>query len=298
MRRKMTTATNIAVVILLVLILLAIRLMPEYNYAVIVERAGRIERRLAALEDGFEKLNILGGKGEEARGAVLANIDFISGRLRSLDQDLAGFMGTLAGSLQKVEDLRGRVEAVGKGLRAEPGGDGEGPRPAAEKGSESNLWPGELVIKATGLSPGALAEMEFQPFLETLIERGPAAYPGIDGKLRESGEERLSALRNLYVAYRSCISIVNLNEKLFLEALVGKATKEGSFLEEGRRADTSDGVSAPRDPGVVHVKDLGDGRRRTFYFMAEDHKEFLHFERLREQALTSVLAAVDALSRS
>jgi hypothetical protein len=269
--------------------------MPRYNYAVISSQVAALGGRTAALETGFEKLNILAGPGEEKRAAVLVNLDLIALKMKKVDEDLVSYLENSAQESFRLDDALRRLGRIEDhlGSRYAP------PEPSSsqEKASAGmSKADGSEVAKTLGLTPRKFAEMGFEEFLALALERGLTTSGTAQDKERSSGGLPAEA-KPLFESFRTSILSINQSENLFVHELVERATRTGDYVEEdksepGKRTKP---LQAPSEGGTVFVKNLEGGRRRVFHLSAEEHPEFALFEKLRDRALNGFLVLMSTL---
>ncbi len=286
---------NAVTVLLLLFLGLGTVLMPRYNYALIGSRLGVLEKKSVALENGFEKLNILAGPGEEKRAAVLSNLDLLAVKTRNLDEDLVSFLANSAEESSRLEEAFHRIakfESLLRSMHAPPGpaGGGDGVAGPISKGE------GSEIAKALAVSPRGFAEMDFDKFLAFAAERGlmKSLAPSVE---RAASQGLPAEARPLFEGVRTCIIAINQSESLFIQELVEKATQAGDYEEEDEAepGDSKRPLQAPSQGGVVYAKSLGNGKNRVFRLSMEDHPEFPRFERLRDEALRSFFVSLESL---
>ncbi len=294
--RRIHSALNVATVGLLAVIAVAFIFMPRHNYAVLASGIAALEAKTAALENGFQKLNILAGPEEEKRAAVLANIDSITSGLRKLDTDLVSFLENLAGQSSTVEEVLRRLRALEDGRQGTV--TSTGANEEVELRSSSLLEKLEKAVsKAAEFPSQAIAEMNFEEFLGFAHERGLISFSGNsleDRSLPQGG--RREKVKPVFESYRACVETINRSEQLLIEELVERGTRMGQYVEEADSGERRNAVEAPPEAGTVFVKNLGGGRKRVFRLTAEEHPGFLQFEALREKALVSLILSLAAIS--
>ncbi len=286
---------NVMAILLLLFFGSGILFMPRYNYEVITSQVAALGGRTAALETGFEKLNILAGPGEEKRAAVLANLDLIAMKIKKVDEDLVSYLENSAQESFRLDDaLRrlGRIEDHLGSRDASP----EPTSPQERASAGMSLSDGSEVAKALDLTPRKLVEMEFEEFLTLAIERGLSASGAAPDEERSS-EGLPAEAKPLFESFRTCILSINQSESLFVHGLVEKATRTGDYVEEGESepGKPKKALEAPSNAGTVFVKTLEGGKRRVFHLTAEEHPEFALFEKLRDRALHGFLVLMSTL---
>jgi len=288
---------NVTAVLLLVIIGVSILLMPHYNYAVITSLVASLGARTAALETGFEKLNILAGPGEEKRAAVLAKLDLIATKLKKADEDFVGYLANSAQETFRLDDALRRLVRIEDQLGSQ---NASLVRTSFEEKANGPMSPpdgGELA-KALELTPRKLAEMVFEEFLTLAVERGlTKSGDGKDERPTSGGVP--AEAKPIFEAFRTAILTINQSERIFVEGLVEKATRSGDYVEEDESEPDKPkkALEAPPEAGTVFVKTLEGGKRRVFHLGANQHPEFAYFEQLRDRTLHGFLVLFSRLPR-
>jgi len=284
---------NILALALLSAIALGFAFMPRYNFRHVMARIATLEAKAAALESGFEKVNILAGPDEAKRAAVVGKIDFIAESTKKLEQDVLTF-------LEATFDLSAAVDGISRRqwsdmkLRQNPEAKSAaktGVEPARDPLVGTPKPPVPTVVRR--LSPRGVAQMTYEGFLEDLEEKGnPLIGARLDEEARNTAHGRLRVLFSSYCAF---IELINQNETLLLEELVEKATRTGDYIEERDAREGPKEISSPEDGVTIYVKFLPGERKREFWLPTEKNPQFRHLEELRVRALESFLALAEAL---
>jgi hypothetical protein len=288
---RLQAVLGIATVVLLVVIGVLIVFVPRFNYSVLSSRIAGLEASAAALESRVEKLNVIGGPGEERRAAVVGNIEFVASDLKRLDTDLVSFLDHLATTKEAVESVSRRLSVLEELWGRKPALI-ESESISELASPENARFRADLESKASELSPGMLSQMGFDHFASFAVESGviAASYASpenIDARAQ---------LRSLFTLFQSCIETINRRETLYVRELVERATLDGNYVEE-EVADAK--VMPPPRPGTrLFVKNLGNGRRRLFQFSMTNDQEIAHFNALRDGALKSFLVLLAVLEES
>src|SRR6266508_217734 len=230
-------ALNFITVGLLILITLGLVLMPRHNYAIIQSSIAQLEKKVAALETGFEKLNILAGMGEDGRAAVLGNLDGIYSTIKGLQSDETSFLENLSTIGIKLEELSKRVSAIEPVI-----GNGHGTIDPLVMPQSKSQGEAKQFERNLGLPPRSLAELDFEKFLETLSDKGLPPFK--DNKHSALNEQNLLSVKNLYESFCSCIRLINHCEQLFTMQLVERATRAGDYTDDYQVAGDPNQVQA------------------------------------------------------
>jgi len=288
-------ALNITAVVLLSTIALGVFTVPKFNYGILVSRQNAFEIRLNTVQERLGKIDPLSGPKEGERVAVLEVIDQVPGalgevssRLAALSEEQSALHGELADQRSRLEGLEGAAKPAS---RAQPS-----QVPALPGGSytEAIRLPDDLTRKAARFPPRATSDTKLEDFLGAAIEAGLLALEH-PGQVSPEGMERLGQIFELF---KLNMSMVQLEQDLYIRREVEKRTISGDFVE---LPDDSKPVTLelqPDEVGIQFVKLLDPGVKRVFWFPLEDYPEINTYNELRDNVRDHLIRDVANIPES